>query len=36
MEGPAEKIAERQFPYGLEKDFEQAPAASRALLATAQ
>lgn len=32
----AEKTAERQFLYELEKDFELAPAASRALLATAQ
>jgi hypothetical protein len=32
----AEKTAERQFLYELETDFELAPAASRAVLATAQ
>src|SRR5262245_30350345 len=32
----AEKTSERQFLYVLETDFELAPAASRAVLATAQ
>jgi len=32
----AEKTSERQFLYELETDFELAPAASRAVLATAQ
>jgi len=32
----AEKTVERQFLYELETDFELAPAASRAILATAQ
>jgi hypothetical protein len=36
IERLAEKTAERQFLYELERDFELAPAASRAVLATAQ
>jgi hypothetical protein len=32
----AEKTVERQFLYELERDFELAPATSRALLETAQ
>src|SRR5688572_6621106 len=36
IERLAEKTAERQFLYELERDFELAPAASRAVLVTAQ
>ncbi len=32
----SEKIIERQFLYGLERDFELAPATSRAVLSAAQ
>ena len=36
VERLAEKTAERQFLYEMETDFELAPAASRAVLETAQ